>query len=462
MRKKLIKVLLVLSLIICVKAQNLLAIDFAGKEDEYNELCSGAESEKNEETCKAYREYLREKKKNFDEKLSEINEQIKNLESDIEAAINSARKYQIEIDKLQKEIDELNVKIDELNKGIKVLQDDINKKQNEIDTIRKKVLDRMVAMQKHMHFNPFLDFLMGAKNFEDLIARSNGVRAVMSFDSNTNKKLVELVKKLNEDKEKLEKSKKILDESKQEKVAKEEDLIIQKTYFDMLKDELLKKQEDLRSSSNQIVENLASVKASINKVGGMPSADGWGQVVDGDWFISAGTWYYDTGGRHLGLDMAANVGTPIVSPGNGVVIKTYDGCPTYGYLGNGCGVLGGLGNQVRLVLSVNNKLYGVTIGHMQEGSVVESGKVVSTGDYLGKVGSSGSSTGPHAHVEVVYLGDESDWKDGDGSPIDNYVAQWDGHLSFGTDRYSGTFLDYACENKASAPCRLRPETIWGQ
>lgn len=96
---------------------------------------------------------------------------------------------------------------------------------------------------------------------------------------------------------------------------------------------MVKKQEDLRAQLNQTVNNLESIKNTIGKVGSIETSRSWGQVVNGDWFRSVWYfWYYDEGGRHLGLDMAAKFGTPLISPGNGVVLQSYNGCAKRGYL----------------------------------------------------------------------------------------------------------------------------------
>lgn len=455
--KKIVRIILCLFLLV---PTILYAEDFEGNEDYYNNLCSGADAEEHAAVCQEYRDYLKDKNESFRKKLANLNNEIASLEENIQSAINNSKSYQVEINKLQLEVDALNTQIAELQKSIDALNVDINKTQTDINQLRAKIFKRMKQSQATMRFNPFLEFLMGAKNFEDLIIRSRGIRAIMEHDSKSNVELKKLVDKLNASKKAVEIKKNDLDKSKKEITDKQEDLIIKRAYFDALKVELLKQQEDLRSSSAQILSNLESIKSSISKVGGIATSNGWLSPVLGSWWNSSGTWYYDTGGRHLGLDMATDYGTTVVAPANGVVVQTYDGCDTVGYLGSSCGMLQGLGNQIRLVVTVDGDLFGVTIGHLENGSVIATGTKVDAGDYIARVGSSGSSSGPHAHVEVVYLGSESYWDDGSGAPIDAYIASWDGHLSFGAARYNNDFLSYACENSYSAPCRLRPETIF--
>ena len=82
---------------------------------------------------------------------------------------------------------------------------------------------------------------------------------------------------------------------------------------------------------------------------------------------------------HHGIDYAAPVGTPVLSVGDGVVIKTgYDR---------------GAGNMVRIK---HNSTYSTAYLHLSRyGKGIKNGAYVKQGDIIGYVGSSGLSTGPH-------------------------------------------------------------------
>jgi len=100
---------------------------------------------------------------------------------------------------------------------------------------------------------------------------------------------------------------------------------------------------------------------------------------------------YKTAKMHTGIDFAAPTGTPIYSTGNGVVSQTeFNG---RGY-GNNVIINHGYGYQT---------LY----GHMTK-FVVRIGQKVQRGDLIGYVGSTGSSTGPHCHYEVMKGGQKID------------------------------------------------------
>src|SRR3954466_16083123 len=91
---------------------------------------------------------------------------------------------------------------------------------------------------------------------------------------------------------------------------------------------------------------------------------------------------------HTGVDWATPYGTPIFASGNGVVEKV--------------GWEGGYGKYVRLK---HNNGYETAYGHMSAfAKGLEPGKRVRQGQIIGFVGSTGMSTGPHVHYEILVNG----------------------------------------------------------
>ena len=91
---------------------------------------------------------------------------------------------------------------------------------------------------------------------------------------------------------------------------------------------------------------------------------------------------------HRGTDFAAPMGTPIMASGDGVVKKA--------------GWCGGGGN---CVVIKHNTTYQTIYAHMSKfANGIRSGVRVKQGQTIGYVGSTGKSTGPHLHYEVVVNG----------------------------------------------------------
>ncbi len=91
---------------------------------------------------------------------------------------------------------------------------------------------------------------------------------------------------------------------------------------------------------------------------------------------------------HTGTDFAAPTGTPIMASGDGKVIKA--------------GWCGGGGNCVKIK---HNSTYQTVYAHMSKfGRGIKKGVRVKQGQIIGYVGSTGMSTGPHLHYEVIVNG----------------------------------------------------------
>lgn len=109
----------------------------------------------------------------------------------------------------------------------------------------------------------------------------------------------------------------------------------------------------------------------------------------------------------------------VVAAADGEVSYANDGCFDRCTSGN-CDCGGGFGNYVRITHADGKRTY---YGHMMEGSVqVSVGDLVTCGQRLGKVASSGSSTGPHLHFEPRYADNTSD--DPFGGPCGGPLSYW--------------------------------------
>ena len=91
---------------------------------------------------------------------------------------------------------------------------------------------------------------------------------------------------------------------------------------------------------------------------------------------------------HTGTDFAAPMGTPILASGDGLVVRA-----------QWCG---GGGNCVKIK---HNRVYQTVYAHMSKfGRGIKKGARVKQGQIIGYVGSTGLSTGPHLHYEVIENG----------------------------------------------------------
>ena len=91
---------------------------------------------------------------------------------------------------------------------------------------------------------------------------------------------------------------------------------------------------------------------------------------------------------HRGTDFAAPMGTPIMASGSGIITRA-----------RWCG---GGGNCIKIK---HNSTYITIYAHLKSfANGIKEGKRVKQGQIIGYVGSTGKSTGPHLHYEVVVNG----------------------------------------------------------
>ena len=95
---------------------------------------------------------------------------------------------------------------------------------------------------------------------------------------------------------------------------------------------------------------------------------------------------------HRGIDFAAPIGTPVYAAGNGRI-----------------GVIGrnrGYGNYIRIE---HRGGYATAYGHLSRFAAgLQHGRAVRQGEVIGYVGSTGLSTGPHLHYEILVNGQQVD------------------------------------------------------
>jgi len=138
---------------------------------------------------------------------------------------------------------------------------------------------------------------------------------------------------------------------------------------------------DKKNSEGHYDENGKSVKKALMKtpINGARLSSAFGMrkhPIDG----------YNK--MHKGTDFAAPMGTPIMASGDGIITRA-----------RWCG---GGGNCIKIK---HNSTYETIYAHMEKfGRGIREGLRVKQGQIIGYVGSTGKSTGPHLHYEVVKNG----------------------------------------------------------
>lgn len=146
----------------------------------------------------------------------------------------------------------------------------------------------------------------------------------------------------------------------------------------------LAEQIDNREQQLQLLGSLIASRTQDNEayLSGVPAPKGWLSSRFGtrtDPITGKSNW-------HNGIDWAAPRGTDLYAIGAGVVIWSGDRF--------------GFGNMIEIN---HGNGYVTRYAHNDE-NLVKVGDIVSRGQVIGKIGSTGRATGPHVHLEVIENG----------------------------------------------------------
>ncbi len=470
--KKGITLLLSLSFILMIfqPIQIIEAVEFTEEnESEYLAMCTmGNLNEEQTAICGQFQSWLSTQSADKQRAANELNARITEMKKDLTKYLNQLQTINSQISALEEEvatievqIEEIEAQIQEKEREIQQKEEEIKVKEEEIEELKEKIRDRMIENQKALHNNSFLSFLMGASDFSKLSRIIKAIEDITNYDdrlitelNNMINRLNEIIEELNKAKEDLAAMKEELRLQKEEVEAKKAELMVKRAEVNAAKTLVEQQEAELEAQLATIAADLDNTKAMMRELAdalnNIPSSSGFTVPISGRWYKSAGTWAYASGGTHLGMDFAASVGTPVLAAGNGVILGSYNACPTTGGLGNRCGYPGSAmgGNQIYLVTNINGTTYVIKYCHLQKDSPIAKGTIVTAGDVIAAVGSSGNSSGPHLHFEIFKVGTMS---------IYDYVESWGGGFDFGAGWSSA---NRPCSSY-SAPCRLRPEDVYG-
>lgn len=347
-----------------------------------------------------------------------------NLQSQIDVVEQQVTLYQEQIDSLGMQIQEQNNRIDSLNAQLE-------QSQAKRDQVENLFHQRMLALYLEGNTST-LELLLGAESYADFLTRSQYMNSQASSDQALLDQLLALENQMNADRTEMESTRSSLEANQaqvqslqaeqdakiadletlqQQSQAEEADL---QTHQDAYSADAQQYQEELeqanaeleaiaRANANKYAnatqpeDNSSSGGSTSSSTGGSTSGGSGGSVTapgDGSYLWpcashNISSYYgYRWGSMHRGIDIAAPAGTDIYASKSGVVIVSM-----MGYSGSG---FGGYGNVV--MIQHNDGTY-TLYAHCQT-RYVSVGDVVSQGDVIAAVGSTGDSTGNHLHFEI--------------------------------------------------------------
>lgn len=352
---------------------------------------------------------LQEQKNQVQEQLTTANNQLTYVQDELSAKLVNIQKMQDKIAEYQAQADNANYKYQELQKQVQNVETELSKIQRDYNKKDRMLRARLVEMYKKGTTN-YLDVLLGSKDIIDFVSNYFIVETIAKYDS-------ESLDNIKKQKQKIEKLTNELNEKKVTLKVTKNNAETQAVILANTKTILESEKASLDESEKQIIAQIDSYKKQQEEINNLINSS----IVASTYELqySGGIMLWPTlttsyitspfGSRlhpiqgitrvHDGIDIGGDTGDPIYASSDGVIIY-------YGWMS-------GYGNTVMIDHGTNNQ--GVKIvtlyGHGSEYiSGLGIGSNVKKGQEVMKIGSTGNSTGPHVHFEVMENGTPVDPK----------------------------------------------------
>lgn len=345
-------------------------------------------------------ESLKQQQEELQNQIDEANGELENVQNELSENLQQVQKLDEKIASSQTELDELNAKITELQTSIDQVGAELQKAEESYNSQKKLLDDRLVEIYEEGEIR-YLDVLLSSKNMSEFLSTYFLVTELVDYDK-------QLLEDMGKKKHEIELSKEKLDNEQEElatikanqtKTAKivENTKTVRENFIAKLSEE----EKQIQSQIDEYNRQFDEVNAEILKLA-MDGIDT--QYIGGElaWPVPGYTRITSKYGMrthpitgvyklHTGVDIGAPMGANFVAANDGIVVKAgYNGA--YGNMviidhGGGIQTLYAHGSEITVNV----------------GDTVKRGETV-----VLKVGSTGYSTGAHAHFEVRINGVTTD------------------------------------------------------
>lgn len=344
-------------------------------------------------------------------KLDSLEEEKAAVQERIADLTAQANDVQATRDALQQEIDLTKEEIATVEAYIERLQEQIDVKTTELEAAEKALEEKEELFAQTVRTTyeqgeiSYLEVLLNSSSFSDLLTRLEIVSAIME----DNQKVVDEYTAAKEDiEQKRDDLQDTQDEQKnyQENLNyKVDDLAASEAQQAALQESLEAYKAESEAEYDRIESEMQDVSNQIAELSRQAAANGSVPMGDGTLIwptpscttnSSAYGWrihpIYGTMKFHAGEDIPASMGADILAAATGTVVTAgwVSGYGNYTVIDHGGGMMTAYGHQSQILVSV--------------------GQTVQQGELIGKVGSTGNSTGPHLHFEVYINGETVDPK----------------------------------------------------
>ncbi len=337
----------------------------------------------------------------LDDKFSELEQMQKEID-EFQKQINSKRRsensvakeletLELQIALSQKELDYMMAKIQYLNDRIAETRQEIADLEEQTEEKKDLFSDRLVCLYK-AGTTSYLEILLNSDSLSDFMARLYYLKEIAQDDARIIEEYKVMMDELSEKKERLEKDAQDLTWAKAQEEERKAVVASRSADRERYLAQLQQDRKKLEEALDQIERESKALEKVIKDLQAeghqREKKEGLSMIrpVDGGWVSSEyGNRCHPTLERyqgHGGIDIAVGSGKPIKAAEDGTVLLV---AKEAGY---GLYVIVDHGGGISTLYAHASKL------------LVKKGDVVTRGQTLALVGSTGISTGPHLHFEV--------------------------------------------------------------
>lgn len=348
----------------------------------------------------------------LEKKLKEL-EQIERRQTELQNQLNrnasNRKKVQAELARIETDLAKLKKEMSYLQSRLKATEKQVAQVEGELDKLQDRLGKRMdlinARLQAMAEDGPvaYLEVLLQARNFTDFIERVDLLGEIVRRDSEIYQEVVSIKAQVEERKADLEQRKEQIAELQEKTQAKKSQIEVKAAERSRVlanlqteKERLEREEDELEKISDRIAKEIAEYQKKL----------GIKQVYNKfDYPISPPIRITSSFGMrlhpilkkkkmHNGVDFGKPAGSPMKASENGVVM--FAGPLPTKTTGYGLTVIIDHGGGVTTLYAHNQSIR------------VKVGDRVEKGDVIAYVGSTGYSTGPHAHFEIRINGQPVD------------------------------------------------------
>lgn len=322
--------------------------------------------------------------------LQEKREQLQDLEKEKAAAEQEKKELSQKLEGIMADMEELSEKIEAKEAELAVKEEELAQAQidenDQYESMKKRI--------KYMYENgsgQLIAVLLESKDITDFLNKAEYISTISEYDRDMLKKFQDIVAEVEAQEEKLQ-------EEYDEIEAMQNDLIEKQDTIETLIDEKDTEIGEMSADLKKLKKAVETAERKQREKASSYSGSAGASVVSGNGMFTHPCPGYSrissyfgprkqpmagASSNHKGIDYAAEPGTPIYAAASGTVT-------TAGYSGaEGNWIVINHGNGLQTYYMHCLKLY------------VHAGQKVSKGQNIAEVGSTGNSTGPHLHFQVM-------------------------------------------------------------